>query len=356
MHTLSRLMGWLVLALAFSTPVTAQTQQQAPAVDPIKQQQQRGVDQPGNNAPVWRDVRSGAPNYTSTQGREAGVLIQPQARFPGQDAMTTAGEAWRKFRNGPITFYGGWLVVLVGAIMAAIYFAMGPIRLHDKPSGRTIERFTLAERWAHWVMAISFCVLAVSGLILLFGKHVLLPVIGYTLFAWLSALAKNLHNFVAPLFIASLLVFIVMYVKDNLPEKGDLSWLLNGWKMFKGEHLPSGRFNAGEKAWFWGGVVVLCLVISVSGVMLLFPNIAAFELRATFQQASVVHAIASVLVIAAGIGHIYMGTVGVEGAYGNMRDGVTDETWAKEHHQYWYDDVKSGKVAAKAGAAPQAQR
>ena len=238
-------------------------------------------------------------------------------------------------------------------IIAAIYFAMGPIRLHDKPSGRMVERFSLAERWAHWVMAISFCVLGVSGLILMFGKYVLLPVLPHVVFAWLTALSKNLHNFVAPLFIVSLLVFIVIYIRDNLPEKGDLSWIANGWKMFKGEHLPSGRFNAGEKVWFWGGVVVLCLVMSASGIVMLFPNIEAFELRATFQQASVVHAIAAVLVIAAGLGHIYMGTIGVEGAYGNMRDGVTDETWAKEHHQYWYEDVKSGKAAAKSGARSQ---
>jgi formate dehydrogenase subunit gamma len=350
---LSRMTGWLVLALVFSLPAVAQAPQ-APAVDQgVKDQQKRTVDQPGNNAPVWREVKSGQPNYTSIPGREVGVLVQPQARFPGQDNMTTAGEAWRKFRNGPITFIGGWLVVLVIAVIAAIYFAMGPIKLHEPPSGRMIERFTLAERWTHWIVAVSFCVLGISGLIILFGKHVLLPVIGYTLFAWLTALAKNLHNFVAPLFIAGLLVFIVMYVKDNLPEKGDLNWLMNGWKMFKGEHLPSGKFNAGEKAWFWGGVVVLSLIICVSGLILLFPNFD--QLRVTMQQASVVHAIAGVLVIAAGLGHIYMGTIGVEGAYRNMRDGVTDETWAKEHHQYWYEDVKSGKVAAKTDAAPQTQ-
>jgi formate dehydrogenase subunit gamma len=353
MQLLSRMMGWLVLSLALALPVAAQEKSAAPATDLAKEQQQRTVNQPGNNSEVWREVRSGQPNYTSVPGREAGVLVQPQARFPGQDAMTTAGEAWRKFRNGPITFYGGWLIVLVAAVIAAIYFVMGPIKLHEKPSGRLIERFTLVERWAHWVMAISFCVLAVSGLVILFGKHVLLPVFGYTLFAWLSSLMKNLHNFVAPLFIVSLLVFIVIYIKDNLPEKGDMAWMMNGWKMFKGEHLPSGRFNAGEKAWFWGGVVLLCLIVSISGLILLFPNFD--QLRVTMQQASVVHAIAAILVMAAGLGHIYMGTVGVEGAYGNMRDGMTDETWAKEHHQYWYEDVKSGKAAAKSGAAPHAQ-
>ena len=355
---ISRVTGWLLLALIISFQAVAQAPA-PPQQDLAKEQQKRSVNQPGNNSEVWREVKSGQPNYTSVPGREAGVLVQQQARFPGQESMTTAGEAWRKFRNGQIIFYGGWLVVLVLAIIAAIYFIQGPIKLHDKLTGRMLDRFTIAERWAHWVLAISFCVLGVSGLIILFGKFVLLPVIGYTLFGWLTALSKNLHNFVAPLFIVGLLVFIVMYVKDNLPEKGDLAWLANGWKMFKGEHLPSGRFNAGEKAWFWGGVVVLCLIMSASGVVMLFPNIEAFELRATFQQASVVHAIAAVLVIAASLGHIYMGTIGVEGAYGNMRDGVTDETWAREHHELWYNDVKSGKIpakpAAKTGATPQTQ-
>jgi len=282
--------------------------------------------------------REGQEHYTSVKGRETGVLVQ------------SAGDTWRRIRNGPVTVYGGWLIVIVCLIIAAIYFAMGPIKLHEKPSGRMMERFSVAERWAHWVMGISFVVLGITGLIILFGKHVLLPVIGYTLFAWLTSLSKNLHNFVAPLFIVSLLVFIVMYAKDNLPERGDGAWLANGWKMFAGEHLPSGRFNAGEKVWFWIGVVILCLVVTVSGLILLFPNFD--QVRATMQQAHIVHAVAAILVIGLGLGHIYMGTIGVEGAYGNMRDGVTDETWAKSHHEHWYEEMKSGKAAAKSGATP----
>ena len=189
--------------------------------------------------------------------------------------------------------------------------------------------------------------------------HVLLPIFGYTLFAWLTALSKNLHNFIAPLFMASLLVFILMYVRDNLPEKGDLKWLANGYKMFLGHHMPSGRFNAGEKVWFWAGVVVLCLIVSVSGAILLFPNFD--QVRATMQQASIVHVIAALLVVAFALGHIYMGTIGVEGAYRNMRDGYTDEAWAKEHHEYWYEEVKAGKgrpqqdTTAKASSSPQVQ-
>jgi formate dehydrogenase subunit gamma len=352
MHTLSRMTGLLVLGLAFALPASGQ---QTPAQkDLAKDQQQRSVNQPGNNAEVWREVRSGQPNFTNAQGREAGVLIQPQARFPGQDVMSTAGEAWRNFRNGPITFYGGWLIVLLVMGIAAFYFTKGPLMLHEKPTGRMVERFSLAERWAHWSTAISFCVLGVTGMITLFGKHVLLPVFGYTLFAWLSALSKNLHNFVAPLFMVSLLVMIVIYVKDNLPEKGDLGWFRGAFAMFwSGKHVPSGRFNAGEKAYFWIGVVALCITLSVTGVIMLFPNFE--QLRTTMQQANVIHAICALIMILFALGHIYVGTIGVEGAYGNMRDGVTDETWAKEHHELWYNDVKSGKTATKSGAAPQVQ-
>jgi formate dehydrogenase subunit gamma len=365
MFTLSRMTGRLVLALALALPLAIHAQtpgaSNAPAPeaaqDTAKQQQKSSVDQPGNNAPVWREVRSGQPNYSSIPGRESGVLIQPAARFPGQDAMTTAGEAWRKFRNGPVTFFGGWLLVIVVAVIAAIYFALGPIKLHDKETGRLIVRFTAIERWAHWIMGLSFVALGISGLIILFGKHVLLPILGYTLFAWLTGFAKNVHNFVAPLFIVSLPIFILIYIRDNLPEKGDLKWMLNAHKMFLGHHLPSGKYNAGEKTWFWGGVVFLSTILCVSGVILLFPNFE--QLRATMQQSHIVHAIAGVLVIAASCGHIYLGTLGVPGAYRNMREGVTDETWAREHHENWYNDVKSGKVpgdpAAKPAGAPQAQ-
>ena len=329
----------LCLAMVVAVFASGAALAQAPAGDPVKQQREQATQQPGNNAPVWGQVRKEAQeNYTTVKGRESGVLVQ------------SAGNTWRQIRNGPITFYGGWLIVVVCLIIAAIYFAMGPVKLHDRPTGRMVERFTLAERWAHWVMGISFVVLGITGLIILFGKFVLLPVIGYTLFAWLTALAKNLHNFVAPLFIVSLLFFIAMYVKDNLPEKGDATWLANGWKFFGGAHLPSGRFNAGEKVWFWVGVVVLCLIVTVTGLILLFPNFD--QVRSTMQLANIIHAISSVLVIGFGLGHIYMGSIGVEGAYRNMADGVTDETWAREHHELWYNEVKRGAKPAPGGAVP----
>jgi formate dehydrogenase subunit gamma len=343
-----QLAGGVVLAAALALPLTGAAQSQD---DTAKQQAERQVTQPGNNAPVWRDVRSGDPAYTSIRGQEVNVLIQPTMKLPGQPALT-GGEAWRLFRNGLITPIGGWLLAAVVVVIGALYAWKGPIKLHEKPTGRLIERFTPLQRYAHWVMGISFVILAVTGIVILLGKHVLLPVIGYTLFAWLTNLSKNLHNFVGPVFVISLLFFIVLYIKDNLPKSYDFKWFASFGGMFGGKHVPSGRFNAGEKAWFWIGVVALSIVVSVTGLLLNFPNFD--QVRSVMIQANIIHAIAAVLVIALALGHIYMGTIGVEGAYGSMRNGYVDEAWAKEHHQLWYEDVKSGKVrAGKATGTPQ---
>jgi len=343
-------MRMLFLLLSLALAGTAAAQQNDP-VTPEQAQQQRQQTQPGNNAPVWREVQRGTPNFTSLPGREMDVLIQPPARYIGQDARTTAGEAWRQFRNGPMTFFGGWLVILVLLIIAALYFAKGPVKLHERPSGRLMPRFSVTEQVVHWCTAISFCVLGLSGLIMLFGKHVLLPVFGYTLFSWLALLSKNLHNFVAPFFILSVLVMIFMWLRDNLPRAYDWQWFRRAYGFFmRGEHIPSGRFNGGEKGWFWFGVVGLSIVVSWTGVILLFPNFD--QTRAVMQDAWVWHAGAALIYIAMSLGHIYMGTIGVEGTYGNMRTGYTDETWAKEHHSIWYDEVKSGRRAAAGGAVP----
>ena len=299
-------------------------------------QAQRQQVQPGNNAPVWREVRSGKEEYTSVKGRETGVLIQ------------TEGESWRKLRNGPITRYGGWLVVLVLIAIGLFYKWHGPIGLHSPPTGKMIERFSTFERIAHWTMAITFCILAVSGLTMLFGKHVLLPVIGHTLFSWLAELGKNLHNFVGPIFMFSIVVFVVKFIRDNIPRAYDITWLVKAGGVLSGEVVPSGRFNAAEKIWFWGGVIGLGTVSSASGLVLDFANFD--QTRALMMLAIIVHVIAALLFIVWSFTHIYLGTVGTTGAYEGMRNGYVDETWAREHAQYWYDDVKAGRRELPSGA------
>jgi formate dehydrogenase subunit gamma len=298
-------------------------------------------------------VKSGAKNYTTLPKHQGAVLIQSQLRFPGQHAFSTAGEAWRNFRNGPLTFYGGWLLIIVAAVIVLFYAIRGAMKLTEPLTGRLIERFSSLERIAHWCVAISFVLMALTGLTILFGKYVLLPVIGYTLFGWLTALSKNVHNFVGPFFILSLLLMIVVYIKDNFFGKGDGAWIAGAGGLFSGKHIPVGRFNFGEKGWFWIGVVVLGVIMSITGIIMLFPNFD--QVRETMQQADVIHVIGAVIFVALSFGHIYLGTVGVEGAYQAMRTGYVDETWAKEHHELWLNDVKSGKIpAGSSGAAARA--
>ncbi len=204
----------------------------------------------------------------------------------------------------------------------------------------------------HWGAAISFVLLATTGIVILFGKHILLPVLGYTLFAWLAILAKNVHNFVGPVFAFCTILMFVTFVKDNLPKASDFEWVAKAGGLFSGKHVPSGRFNAGEKGWFWVGVTLLGVVVSVTGFVLNFPN---FEQgRALMQQANVIHAVAAVVFMTLALGHIYMGTIGVEGAYDAMRIGYVDEVWAKEHHELWYQEVVAGDKGGSGATHPAA--
>lgn len=302
--------------------------------------------QPGNNAPMWHDVSKGVTGQTMLPYPEYGNLIQGFVQYPGSK-LTTAGEAWRQVRNNWIIPYGGSLLLIVLVAIALFYFAKGSIKLHGQETGRKIERFTYFERAAHWVNAIAFVALAVSGIVMAFGKFFLLPVIGSTLFGWLTYALKNLHNFVGPLFAVSLVVVIFTFIKDNLPAKGDLVWLLKGGGLLSGKEVPSHRFNAGEKVVFWAGVFFFGLVVVGSGLFLdkLLP--AVEFTRANMQVAHMIHATAAALMMALFLGHIYLGTIGMKGAYKAMKTGYVDETWAKEHHALWYDDIKAGKIPAQ---------
>lgn len=302
--------------------------------------------QPGNNAPMWHDVSKGVTGQTMLPYPEYGNLIQGFVQYPGSK-LTTAGEAWRQVRNNWIIPYGGSLLLIVLVAIALFYVAKGSIKLHGQETGRRIERFTYFERAAHWVNAIAFVALAVSGIVMAFGKFFLLPVIGSTLFGWLTYALKNVHNFVGPLFAVSLVVVIFTFIKDNLPAKGDLVWLLKGGGLLSGKEVPSHRFNAGEKVVFWAGVFFFGLIVVGSGLFLdkLLP-VVEFT-RANMQVAHMIHATAAALMMALFLGHIYLGTIGMKGAYKAMKTGYVDETWAKEHHALWYDDIKAGKIPAQ---------
>lgn len=317
----------------------------------------RGKSQPGNNAPFWRAVRDsgGQAGTTNVLGPETGTLVQSFTQYPGS-RYTTAGEAWRQVRNNWIIPYGGSLFLITVAALGLFYWRRGAMGGHVADTGRFIERFTHFERVAHWSVALSFAVLAVSGLVQAFGKFTLLPILGATLFGWLAYVMKLAHNFSGPFFAVALVILILGYVRDNIPGRQDLKWLAKGGGLLSGDgEMPSPRFNGGEKLMFWAGVMFLGLIVVGSGMVLnhLTPGVA--YTRANMQVAHLVHAVSSMLMMCMFLGHIYLGTIGTKGAFQGMRTGFVDEGWAKEHHQLWYDDIKAGRVpAVRSGSSPPA--
>ncbi len=343
-------------AQAPAAPAASAAATAAPEPKPDDSQAQRSKTQPGNNAPFWRAVRESGhqAGISNLPGAEKGVLVQPFVQYPGV-RFNNAGEAWRQVRNRWILPYGGALIVISLLAVGLFYWRKGPLGEDHGTGGRRIERFTPFERAAHWCNAIAFSVLAISGLVMAFGKFVLLPVIGSTLFGGLTYLLKTAHNFAGPLFAVSLLIVILTFIRDNLPNGSDLRWILSGGGMFGGSaETPSHRFNGGEKAVFWVGVLVLGVTAVGSGLVLdkVLPGLD--YLRTDMQVAHMIHAVATMLMMALFIGHIYMGTIGTRGAWRGMREGYVSEGWAREHHALWAADIEAGKIPAQRSKEAQA--
>jgi formate dehydrogenase subunit gamma len=251
---------------------------------------------------------------------KASVLIQP------------AGRTWDYFHE--VLLHRGGAIVILGmiAILAAAYLIMGRLRVTAGRSGQKIVRFKAFERFSHWLTAMSFVILGLTGLNITFGKILLLPVIGPDAFSSVSEAAKYVHNFTSFSFVAGLVLIIVIFFEDNIPEKVDLEWLKQGGGFIKNKHAPAGRFNPGEKAVYWLSLAA-GVVVSVSGFILLFPFFGTDI--ADMQIAQAVHAIVAVLFVALILGHIYIGTLGMEGSFEAMGTGEVDLNWAKEHHDVW---------------------
>jgi len=309
---------------------------------------ERAKVQPGNNAPMWRQVGAGVTGVSSlptSQAPEAGNLIQPFVQYPGS-RLASAGEAWRQVRNNWIIPYGAALLGIALLALAILYFGKGPMGKDHSAEPAKIERFTPFERAVHWSNAFAFCALALSGIVMSLGKFFLLPVMGATLFGWLTFLLKNLHNFVGPLFAVSLALIVITFIKDNIAKLADFVWLSKAGGMLGEHEVPSHRFNAGEKGIFWWGVTIPGVIIVASGLVLdrLVPGLGL--LRSDMQIAHMFHAAAAFWMIAMIMGHAYMGIVGVRGALDAMKTGYVSEAWAKEHHDLWLEDIHAGKIPA----------
>ncbi|MES1156067.1 MAG: formate dehydrogenase subunit gamma, partial [Pseudorhodoplanes sp.] len=233
------------------------------------------------------------------------------------------------------------------ALLAIFYLVRGSVRLMSGRSGRTILRFDALERTVHWMTAASFIVLAISGLNITFGRQLVLPLLGPSAFSTVSEWLKYAHNFLSFPFTIGVLFMLVMWIKDNIPDRTDVEWLKEGGGIVGHKHPAARRFNAGQKGIFW--IVVLGgIAMAITGYMLMFPFWGGVGI-ANMQLSQVVHGVVGVLFIAAILGHIYIGTLGMEGAFEAMGSGEVDMNWAKEHHSLW---VKEEAARGHSSADP----
>jgi formate dehydrogenase subunit gamma len=282
----------------------------------------------------------GAPNPTASVVDQATLLkqmprIEGRIDIPDKKAavlIQPAGRTWDYFHE--VLLHWGGAIVILGtiALLALAYLILGRIRIAAGRSGRKILRFKAFERFSHWLTAVSFVILGLTGLNVTFGKLVLLPIVGWDAFSEISEISKYLHNFTAFAFMVGLVLIVVIFFKDNLPEKVDLDWLRQGGGFIKNKHAPAGRFNLGEKLVYWLSLVA-GIAVSLSGLLLLFPFYGTDI--ADMQVAQGAHAVVAVLFVALILAHIYIGTLGMEGAFEAMGQGDVDLNWAREHHDLW---------------------
>lgn len=330
----------------------------------VAQENPTGGNVPGNalgvtsDTEIWRQVRRGVQGTVSIPDPNAAQLIQSQ------------GESWRAWRNGPLSTFGGWSLLGM-VILLALFFALrGRIKIDAGASGRTVERFNAIERFAHWLTAVSFIVLAITGLNLLYGRYVLLPILGPEVFSAISVAGKYAHNFISFAFMLGVVMMVVLWLRHNIPNRHDLIWLSKAGGLFsKNVHPPSKKFNAGQKVIFWV-VVIGGLSISLSGISLLFPfefkmfegtyavlNVFGAGLPETLtpmqemQLSQLWHTVVGLFLIAVVLAHIYIGSIGMEGAFAAMGSGMVDENWAREHHNLWIAELK-GEPMPDHGGGP----
>lgn len=295
----------------------------------------------GAFAPALNEVHEDA--LLRQEPRITGRIDIPAKR---EDVLAQpAGRQWDFFHEVVLHWYGAFVLLGTVALLGLGYLLLGPLRLEAGRSGRRILRFGSFERFAHWLNAISFVALALTGLNITFGKYLLRPVIGPGAFTEVAQWAKYVHNFASTGFVLGMVLICVLWLRDNMPARVDIEWLKRGGGFIKGKPVHAGRFNAGEKVVFWFSLAAGLAVVA-TGYTLLFP----FYFTDIFgmQLVQGLHALVAVLFIAVIAGHVYIGTLGIEGAFEAMGRGSVDLNWAREHHDLWAEEVtKHGRVPAE---------
>jgi formate dehydrogenase subunit gamma len=259
-----------------------------------------------------------------------------------------AGRDWRAFQDVTLPWIGAIAILGMLALLVVFYLIRGMVKIENGRSGRLVVRFNTFERFTHWMTATCFIILAISGLNIAFGKSLLLPLLGAEAFSGWSQWAKYAHNYLSFPFTIGVVVILLIWVANNIPNQIDIEWLKRGGGIAGHDHPPAEKFNGGQKGIYWI-VVIGGTTSAITGYLLMFPFYGTGI--AGMQTAQMIHGVVAMLFVAAMLAHIYIGTIGMEGAFEAMSEGTVDENWAKQHHSLWLDEVKN---KAPSGATPRA--
>ncbi|MDX1608511.1 MAG: formate dehydrogenase subunit gamma [Halofilum sp. (in: g-proteobacteria)] len=337
----ARVLGWSLAVILIGAMVAPLSGYLYVAVAPAAYAQQTADnwEQENPRADTWGSARRANEGYTSASGP-----------YVVNELIINGGENWRNLRNGPVASIMPWFMAASLLVLGALYLIVGPHELKGPLSGRKVKRWAGWERAMHWFVAVTFIILAITGLSLLFGRAVLIPLLGYQGFSVWAEVSKWLHNVVGPFFTVGVLLMLLTWVRNNIFTKTDLEWFKKGGGIFTGKHVSAGKLNGGEKAWYWFVIIIGLGVVCTTGLILDFPNFG--QSRETMQIANLLHAVLAILWIAISFGHIYLGVIGAKGALEGMTTGYVSEEWAREHHDEWLDEIR----ASGQGDAPEPDR
>ncbi|CAH0525967.1 formate dehydrogenase subunit gamma [Vibrio hippocampi] len=294
-------------------------------------------------ADYWREVKSGVEGTTTSQWPEHNVLIS----VPGETWFILK-EKWMSPAAAVAIFGSISMVVLM-------YWIVGPLKLSGERTGKKIMRWSRMDRALHWSMAFTFLTLAFSGLMLVYGKHFMKPYVPTELWGWTVYIAKQYHNYMGPLFFVLLILVLLKWWRKSIFNKTDVQWFMKLGGMVgkhKGTHPSADFSNGGEKALFWL-LIVFGAIAAASGLILDFPIFG--QTRRDMELSNLIHMFSALILICGFVFHIYIGLFGMEGALEGMVTGKVDETWAKEHHDKWYNEVKDNPDAAGSPEANKSQ-
>ena len=337
----------LVLVCAMVLPLTGYL---FPETQSVTAQAQQAAGDANQRSEFWRVVREGGTGYSSITGS----AVNPETNT----LYNITGQNWRQIRNGLIANYGGWFLFAVVIAIVLFYALRGRIDLTEPESGERVQRWGFWERSLHWYTASLFIALTVTGLSLLFGRALLIPLLGPEGFSFWAGLSINIHNTLGPFFVLGPILMFIFWVRHNLPTAVDVAWFFKGGGIIGKVHPSAGKANGGEKVWFWIVILLGVGAVSFSGFALIGWVQEYFGVeftRSYAQYMHILHSVSALLWIAVFFGHVYIGTIGSEGSLDAMTKGHVSKEWAKQHHDLWYDEVKNADSSASPASSSETE-